>query len=105
MTKSQYRAARALIADPAHWVRNWFAITATGSYIHGDDPLAIAWCAYGACEHVTGLRASLSVACLNEAAMEMYNCRAVEANDTVTHIGVLAMFDRAIELAPDAEGV
>lgn len=105
MTKSQYRAARALIADPAHWTAEWFGITAEGKRVQGNDKTAIARCAYGACNAVIGDSVfwDTNTDELCQAGMDLYRQEPVQVNNNRGHAAVLAMFDRAIELAPDEE--
>lgn len=40
--------ARALIADPAHWIRGTLACNANGRKVDWSDPSATKWCAQGA---------------------------------------------------------
>ena len=93
-------AARALIEDPGRWCKWAHARTKyehkTGIY----QPDAVKFCAEGALMVVTGDDAlHYPAEFLDKAAMERGFFSFIELNDKTNHAAVLAMFDRAIQLA------
>ena len=92
MTKQQYRDARKLIEDPAHWCQHT-------AYCTDENGVVVARCAMGA---VSMIAANDHVYELRQAATEINGHWAVSAlNDATDHATVLRMFDRAIELAKE----
>ena len=97
------RAARALISAPERWVQGVYARTEAGGKLHnGWETGAVRWCALGAIEHVTRrfVTAPIDDALLRGAGLER-DADIYDYNDSHTHAEVLAMFDRAIELAEE----
>lgn len=95
--KDDLIAAKALIADAAHWMQDDY------SNIRGPDEV-MCYCALGACLKVDGLHGGdeeISPTCLALAKVvkpgEPY--WVARFNDDHTHAEVLALFDRAIEAA------
>lgn len=96
------RAAKAKIEDPARWCQGQPAKDAKGYQIATGSRLATAWCAWGACCSVAGVRDAgfgLALVNLNRVACRAGFGSAQELNDSSDHPTVMAMFDRAIELA------
>jgi len=98
--------ARNLIADAAHWTRNFLACNAAGYSVHWCDASATKWCAMGAIyrgayELVgdrdqatsigTKVAKSISSLWLYQGLMIM--------NDTRGHAAILARFDKALAAA------
>jgi hypothetical protein len=107
------RAARARIADPAHWTKGAFARTANvslderGTGCNAVDPRATCWCAEGAIRFVTNddRHAHEAVGKLLELAVDPGGRLSIATfNDSsgTTHADVLAAFDRAIAIAEGA---
>jgi hypothetical protein len=98
----QLRQAKALIKDPAHWTQlGNYAVGPDGNWRTPSDDDACRWCAYGSVARVTGVatrRVEMAAAStfLARAAGEL---DVVQINDYGTHADVMALFDRAIELA------
>ena len=98
-------AARALLADPAKWIKRDYAKRADGEVVFGNDEGAVCFCGFGAIQHVLDTENEpdpLSVL-LTDAAREMFPDRVGERsfaafNDhpDTTHADVLAVFDKAI---------
>jgi hypothetical protein len=104
-------AARSLISDPARWTRDAYARTAGGCEIRDSHPDAASWCASGAIwRTVTGAVEDGLFAWSEERSHAIHAAHALlskaagqrgikDTNDNGTHAEVLAMFDRAIQLA------
>jgi hypothetical protein len=103
------RAARERISDPEHWTRSAFAKSPSGRPISPWSDGAVCWCARGSVYRECG---SVS----NAGLVEVFLMRATEEakppddaepiawlNDNGTHDDVLALYDRAIELAEAEE--
>lgn len=104
MTRSQapvleiLREARALIADPSHWIKGAMFQRADGTYIYGDvcvEPTC--FCSLGAVLHASLM---LSLEGFKEPAIDtlapFMKHNVVQFNDRRTHGAVLAAFDQAI---------
>src|SRR5690348_6135751 len=52
LASDELKAARALIEDPARWVRRAQAVDADGERVKAGDPRACRWCAEGALSRV-----------------------------------------------------
>ncbi|MCA1841750.1 MAG: hypothetical protein LC792_00910 [Actinobacteria bacterium] len=87
------RAARALIADPAHWCQHEWALNENGEPVDPESRLAVRWCAWSAVIRVKFYAGHLWLAW----AASPSSPSAV--NDYDGHAAVLEMYDRAIELA------
>ena len=89
------RAARALIEDPKRWCQCNYAISRLGNSVKPTSKRAVKWCAVGAC-----IKIGASTDLLRDVAI----CRdIVSTNDCNGHGEVMAMFDRAIQLAEEQE--
>jgi hypothetical protein len=99
--------ARALIADPQHWARGVLAQTADGRPIAWYQSSADRWCAVGAINRAAyDLLGDLNKARRigKEVASIVYPHRwfgwaLPDINDAQGHTAVLALFDKALELA------
>lgn len=97
----QLRAARALIADPAHWTRYEYARDAEGNGVSYTDERATCFCAEGAIYRIARGVLAMGLDPLTRAARRLYGVNAVIVNDNWGHEHVLACFDAAIA---DVEG-
>jgi hypothetical protein len=92
--------AQDLIRDPAHWHQGWFAVDADGRECPSDSKQAVCFCSIGAMARAkpeTHQLTQLARKYLQEAiGLEQ---SIVDFNDTHTHDQVMAMWDRARELA------
>lgn len=95
----QLKAARALIADAAHWCRHTYARAGNNHAVDPIDHRARRFCAQGAMRRVGADEAALRA--LWYAAIDLYNVATVAVNDMHGHAAVIAAFDRAIA---DEEG-
>lgn len=100
MSKINYaahlREAKELISDPKHWAQGAAARDARGEQCPIKSNVAVAFCAYGACEHVGDVTV---MNFLDRAALTLCGrANAVALNDAVntTHELVMQMFDMAI---------
>lgn len=101
------QAARARIADRRHWVVGMRACGARGSMINPRSPRAVAWCAGGALQASSPpddwLVFDLAYDILEVTAIE-FGYESIEAlNDAASHVLVMRMFDRAIEIGAERE--
>lgn len=101
MTKSQYRAALALIEDPQRWTQGTFARAQDGTPVRTRFELAVQWCAEGACLLATKYDYAAHADELAIAAHELFHRGPVSVNDQLGHAAVLSMFRRAMALAPE----
>lgn len=96
------RAARDMISDPKNWTRHQNARDAAGNPVLAWSADAVCWCSYGAVEAADP---KYSTTCdpddfLHSAVDEKCPGLGVaEFNDSAEHADVLAVFDRAIEIA------
>lgn len=96
------RAAREKIADPKNWTQGVNARDALGDPVPPSDFDATCWCSYGAVAAVELDDALGTEACnfLHDAVREISGRWGVAAfNDDAEHSDVLAMFNRAVEIA------
>jgi hypothetical protein len=98
------KAARQLISNKDNWTTGWFARDFNGSRVHGAHKLtAISFCSIGAINKVTnntcGIQTMIEFEIKYLFRAIDYKCNVTYYNDTHTHEEVLAMFDKAIELA------
>jgi|SRR6478609_5560456 len=95
--------ARAKIANPNNWTQGTPAANAFGKNVCACDPSAVKWCSYGACVAAVGDIPDFNWYKPLEAAVKElgFTGTVVSFNDTSTHTEVLALFDKAIELAAD----
>lgn len=96
--------ARNLISKPENWTQVDFAKKADGSgtYSHSDD--AVCWCSLGALNKVDSLSENSQVRKLAKAFLKAAMGEPVAVfNDYHTHAEVLAAWDKAIELAKEAQ--
>ena len=96
-TADTLRKAKALISDPINWNRD-------GCYFKGADESSACMCIYGALGTsmvVDAGKAHLDDEILNSTCREMYGMSTTDFNDhpDTTHADIMALFDRAIELA------
>lgn len=95
------RAARDKIAEPNHWTKGEYARDKNGNSVDAQAPDAVCWCARGAFyavrPHGDNMHALVH---LREAIHERAGHGGiVRLNDGSDHADVLAVFDRAIQLA------
>lgn len=104
---------RGLISDEKNWTRKAYARDSVGTVIEAEDPEAVCWCSVGALKKVTSNCTTSCTCCegpigLFRGSFELLDIAVQEFaigenmirfNDTHTHAGVLAVWDRAIELA------
>lgn len=101
------KAARARIAEREHWVTGIRACGPQGGRVGPRSPRAVAWCASGALVASSPpddwLVFDLAYDILEVAAIEFGYESIEELNDAASHVLVIRMFDRAIELASARE--
>lgn len=102
------KAARALIEDRIRWTQHTYARGKSGRPVYPEQRSAVSWCALGAICKVTDtnpLRSDYPVAVeyLRRSAEEIGFTSVELVNDGRFHSTVLRMFDRAIELAEQAD--
>ena len=88
--------AKGLISTPRSWCQHNFAVRANGQGTSAYDAEAVAWCALGA---ISKVRDNITDDVADRYLAMSAGMSVSEFNDTHTHEEVLAMFDRAIELA------
>lgn len=98
------KAARDLIADPAHHTTRAYGRDAAGARLStGFAPEAVCWCAVGAlqCAALQPVAGNwkLALDTLEEAAQDLFEADVVSVNDGRGHGPVMRMYDRAIEMA------
>lgn len=102
------KAARALIADEAHWAQGFYAVNADGNVTDPFCEDACKFCSVGAVANVLGIYGSEAedhdiIRQLNHAAGYFSDSADIVGfNDNYTHDEVLTVFDRAIEHAGGA---
>lgn len=96
------RAARARIFDPERWTQGALARDAMGNLIAETDSRAKCWCARGAYYAEDPLSSHGGEKFLNEAADEK-GTFVERINDRGRHADVMDLYDRAIELAEQAQ--
>ncbi|MGI9449346.1 MAG: DUF6197 family protein [Geminicoccaceae bacterium] len=98
-------AAKAKIEDPERWCQGWFARDIAGHPIGSRNPGACKWCSLGAIRVVWGPLSyeSKVLQTLAVAALDQGFQLPEDLNDNTDHPTVMKMFDRAIELAGEAE--
>jgi hypothetical protein len=95
------KAAKAKISDPINWMQGYYARDINGDELLGNESGAVCFCGFGAIEAVTGIAhlgegwPKAAENALHAAAGTNFPC----FNDAHTHEEVLAVFDKAIELA------
>lgn len=102
--------ARDLVAQPDGWVKQANAVTDLGLYVEPVDPKAVAYCASGAIQAVTGMWGSHDYhVAARKLAQQIDPERAAEPDrvivqwndsDDTTVEDVIAAFDRAIQKEP-----
>jgi hypothetical protein len=103
------RAARARIADPSHWCRLVYAESKFGNSLADErSPRAVKWCAAGALYAERRGPRSRGITGAVLAARDILQKAAeplclTQFNDERSHAAVMAMYDRAIALAEEAE--
>lgn len=87
------KAARQVISDPDHWLRNHYAENADGETCWGYQEDAIKWCSTGAIQKVGGNDTMISGIIAEAAGI----ISLIEANDHANdHAEIMAVWDRAI---------
>lgn len=96
--------ARDLISEPEAWCQFAYAVDASGVQVPVCDPEAVAWDMLGAIDAVSGLTNTLPAEfTLSKAASELDMSLHMNDDEDATHEQVMAIFDRAIEIARKAE--
>ena len=96
------RAARALIATPSSWCKDYEAVDVYGVSADAIEPQAVAWCLVGACARAAGDGRTSSPVTLELDLTVLRGQRpyisAVDLNDAeaATHADVLAVLDETI---------
>lgn len=100
------RKAKELIADPARWCQGKSACDEHGVVRSLKDQEAVAFCAEGALGRISDdpWRYRL-VPLMCQAARELYCYDHIYVNDQLGHGAVMKVFDRAIELAEEADAL
>lgn len=94
------RGARGKISEPRHWAQGDFARDIEGNPVSFASSDAVCWCARGAIYATDEFDSWGAIQLLRRAIEEQTGDPAVARfNDTHGHTDVLAVFDRAIELA------
>lgn len=93
------RAARGLLADPDRWTTKAYARAKDGRLARPEGAEAVCWCAFGALAKVGSNEWSHPGGLLRRSARALFNDLPTGVNDQRGHADVLAMYDRAIELA------
>jgi hypothetical protein len=100
--------AKTLIEDPSKWCQKAYARDAEGKATMATAPDACQWCSLGAAMWAlnrSDLRSSVGVEHvwdLLDKAAQSYKYRSADiVNDSTDHPTVMAMFDRAIDIAKD----
>lgn len=102
------KAAKELIADPARWCQESYAMDDTG-VAEVSDGAACRFCAVGArlrilaSEDNTTQTWTATGVFLESSAHQKYGSGITYVNDHVGHEAVMKCYDRAIELAQEAE--
>ena len=96
--------ARGLISDPEKWCQTYSARDASGFAVAPERPQAIKWCAIGSVLKIGSIvgdryQTDLARWYLRRTAVDMHYTCATLLNDNSNHPTVMAMFDKAIELA------
>ena len=86
-------AARAIIADEAHWTRGDFAKDSMGYSADSTSNEAVCWCSIGALEKASDTGSISAMIELNRTVQGSMS----EYNDTHSHAEVLAVWDSTIE--------
>jgi len=91
--------AQSLISDPSHWTKGTFARNKDGEPRMDDEADATCWCSMGALRKVTSAGITQeyprAIIILSQAADE----HIVKFNDSHTHAEVMAVWDKARDLA------
>lgn len=96
-TKQTLEAARALIADKAHWTQGSVSMDMLDRVRHPRHPAACRWCATGAVVKAAAGSNYVFERCLGALHMSLVGFQSIESfNDTHTHDEVLQLFDAAI---------
>ena len=100
--------AKTLIQDPENWTQGVSARDNLHEPVPAMSRNAVCFCTYGAVDRALGLENSIDyhkiVGTLKNACAAISGSSVVaEYNDTHTHPEVLALFDKAIELAKESE--
>jgi hypothetical protein len=100
-TERVLREARALVADPSHWLKGEIAQTAEGAPCAPEDKRAVRFCMVGAYIHARHALNTQSDNYLRlvEAVGTRHTPPSFDNAATTSHAKMLAAFDRAIALA------
>ncbi len=98
-TLEALKAARELISDPAKWTQGVLARDGEGAAVSPRSAEAVCWCAAGSLHKVLPARTKPESFDAIYSSLEAISPNPVFYNDTHTHAEVMAMVDRAIEIA------
>lgn len=101
-------AAKAVISDPENWTIGFIARDVNGNPAGAKQSNAVCWCSVGAYYKVvadidTETNASIAFNCLVRAAESFAFDSVAGMNDSNNHATVMSVWDKAIELAKQAE--
>lgn len=91
---------KATIQDPKRWTQGAFARDKENEKVSSHNPTAVCWCSLGALNRIEDsgeYRQAVRLLC-KAAGMEV-----ADFNDSATHEEVIAMWDKAIELAKEEQ--
>lgn len=100
--------AKAVIADPEHWTKGWYAQDAKGRSTGPAKSNAVCWCSAGALKKVAHEESTYSTRFaaakyLVEVAAEFGYSGIPDFNDNSSHETVMQAWDKAIQLAKEDE--
>ena len=100
--------AKAVIADPKHWTKGWYAQDAKGRSTRPAKSNAVCWCSAGAIIKVAHEESTYSTRFaatkyLAEVSVECGYNGIPDLNDNSSHEAVMKAWDRAIKLAKETE--
>jgi hypothetical protein len=102
---SQLTAWRGVIGEPGKWTKGGMALNASGQEVVWDSPEACKWSIFGAGLKLW-LEFSEAYSLVLETIRDLGFINFGHFNDapTTTHADVMALFDKAIEIAKEREG-
>ena len=107
--------AKAVIADPKHWTKGWYAHNAEGQDVEPAEPDAVCWCSLGAIvkvAHEEGVKdirfkateyLDKATEYLAKVSAECGYNGIPDFNDNSSHEAVMKAWDRTIKLAKEDE--
>ena len=100
--------AKAVIADPKHWTKGWYAHNAEGQDVGPAEPDAVCWCSLGALHAVaheenTYNTRLTAAGYLDKVSAECGYTSTHSFNDNSSHETVMKAWDEAIKLAKEDE--